>query len=448
MRSLFAWKAAEYTDGFSGFNGKACHLDPPSTNASMTDFLYFDCLSGISGDMTLAALIDLGADCEAIESAVQSMGLPKLSIKRSDVKKCGFRACFVEVNHPPEHAHRHLHHIHEMIDGANEISADAKSLAKRIFGHVADAEAKVHGTTLEKVHFHEVGAVDSIADIVGVSVAITQLGIGQAMASPIPTGSGTIVIDHGRVSVPAPATAEILCGIPIAPSSIAKELTTPTGAAIIRELCTQFGPLPALTVNRIGYGAGSMDLENQPNILRVLIGERGESQGTATAAVQPHPETVPDEVIHLETNVDDATGEQLADCCERLLNAGALDVIQIPCIMKKGRSGVKLSVLAKPETQIELETLLFLHSGSIGVRKSLVRRDTLPRQDRSFESEFGMVSAKRSRLPGGETREKVDYESRRRVADTKNCSLIEADRHLSKAISPNESSTADEKRLN
>src|SRR6056297_2456244 len=172
----------------------------------MSEFAYFDCHSGISGDMTLGALVDLGVEVQAIEAAVRSMGLPDLSISAEDVKKCGFRAVSVSITHPPEHAHRHLHHITEMIERAEEITAAAKALAKRIFGHVAVAEAKVHGTTLEKVHFHEVGAIDSIADIVGVAVAVDQLGIESAMASAIPTGNGSIEIDHGRVSIPAPAT--------------------------------------------------------------------------------------------------------------------------------------------------------------------------------------------------------------------------------------------------
>ncbi|MEO1616449.1 MAG: nickel pincer cofactor biosynthesis protein LarC [Planctomycetota bacterium] len=390
----------------------------------MTKFAYFDCMSGISGDMTLGALIDLGADCVAIESAVRSMGLPKLTIEQSEAKKCGFRACSIAIEHPPEHAHRHLHHINDMIDGAGEISSAAKELAKRIFLHVAVAEAKVHGTTLEKVHFHEVGAIDSIADIVGVSVAIHQLGITAAMASPIPTGTGTIMIDHGRVSVPAPATAEILRGIPIADCEIPRELTTPTGAAIVKELCGTFGPLPAMKIDQIGYGAGTMDLENQPNLLRVLLGER-DKERTGSHGVHAHPETEHDHVVLMETNIDDSTGEQLADCSERLFNAGALDVIQTPCFMKKGRSGILLTVIARPDDHLKLETLLFRHSSTLGVRKSLVHRDTLPRQDVVLQSELGAMEAKCSRVPGGTNRLKVEYDARRRLAEQHDCSLEE-----------------------
>lgn len=377
----------------------------------MTRFAYFDCFSGISGDMTLGALIDLGAETAAIEAAVRSMGLPDLSISSRDVKKCGFRAVSVTIDHPPEHAHRHLHHITAMIDGASEINEDAKSLAKRIFGHVAVAEAKVHGTTLEKVHFHEVGAIDSIADIVGAAVAIESLGISSAMASAVPTGTGSIKIDHGLVSVPAPATAEILRGIPIAPSSISKELTTPTGAAILKELCSDFGPLPSMTIDSIGYGAGTMDLTDQPNVLRVLLGDRA-----APAESQGHAHVHHDHVVVLETNLDDATGEQVADCATRLMDAGALDVTQTPCTMKKGRSGIVLSVMTRSDQIAAMEELIFCHTSSIGIRRYTVQRDILPRTSITIDTPLGPVAAKAVTLPGGTKRIKVENDDARRIA--------------------------------
>ncbi|MCA9137619.1 MAG: nickel pincer cofactor biosynthesis protein LarC [Planctomycetales bacterium] len=377
----------------------------------MTRFAYFDCFSGISGDMTLGALIVLGADTAAIEAAVRSMGLPELSIYSQDVKKCGFRAVSVTILHPPEHAHRHLHHITAMIDGASEIDEAAKSLAKRIFGHVAVAEAKVHGTTIEKVHFHEVGAIDSIADIVGVSVAIQSLGITSAMASAVPTGTGSIKIDHGLVAVPAPATAEILRGIPIAPNSIAKELTTPTGAAILKELCTGFGPLPSMTIDSIGYGAGTMDLPDQPNVLRVIVGNQSDF-----GVAQGHSHVHHDHVVVLETNLDDATGEQIADCASRLMDAGALDVTQTPCTMKKGRSGVVLSVMARPDQIVALEELIFCHTPSIGIRRHTVERDILPRESITIATPLGPVAAKAAMLPGGTRRIKVESDDATRLA--------------------------------
>lgn len=391
----------------------------------MSRFAYFDCHSGISGDMTLGAFIDLGVAPESLQAAVRSMGLPELTITASDVKKCGFRAISVAIDHPPEHAHRHLHHITEMIDRATEIDAAAKELAKRIFGHVAVAEAKVHGTTLEKVHFHEVGAIDSIADIVGVAVAVTQLGITHVCSSHIPTGTGHIHIDHGRVAVPAPATAEILKGIPIAPSEIPFELTTPTGAAIVKELCTEFGPVPAMSIEQIGYGAGTRDLPGQANLLRVMLGSRTPDRSTEHQHFHGHPHTEHDHVVVLETNLDDATGEQIADCTNRLFEAGALDVTQVPCTMKKGRSGVLLSVITRPDQAARAEELIFQHTSSIGIRRNGMERDILPREHTVLQTSLGPVAAKTVRLPDGRPRIKVESDDAARVATEHSLSIQE-----------------------
>ena len=333
----------------------------------MGQIAYFDCISGISGDMTLGALVDLGADVTEIQSAVQSMGLPKLTIRSETVKKRGFRAVSVQIEHPPEHAHRHLHHITEMIEQATEVAPEAKEIAHRIFVEVAQAEAKVHGSTLEKVHFHEVGAIDSIADIVGSAVGIHALGINTVLASPVPTGTGEITIAHGRVSVPAPATAELLTGIPLVSSDIPAELTTPTGAAILKACCTGFGPLPSMTIKSVGYGAGTMDLESQANVLRIILGDKTEESSNLGEQIES------DRVVVLESNLDDSTPEQLADCASRLLAAGALDVYQTPCTMKKGRAGVMLTAMASSTQVALLENIIFEHSTAIGIPASCGR---------------------------------------------------------------------------
>src|SRR6478736_5921871 len=233
---------------------------------------YLDCASGISGDMTLGALIDAGAELAVIQAGIDSLGLPSCRIVRTEVKKKGFRATQITIEHEPEHKHRHLHHITAMIDGS-KLTANQKDLAKRIFQKLAEAEAKVHGSTIEKVHFHEVGAVDSIADIVG---------------SPIPTGHGFVEIAHGRCSIPAPATGELLRGVPLAAFDVEGELTTPTGAAIVASLASGFGQLPSMTVDRIGYGAGQKDFP-QANILRLLVGEVASATGSSTKLAQAHP---------------------------------------------------------------------------------------------------------------------------------------------------------------
>jgi uncharacterized protein (TIGR00299 family) protein len=388
---------------------------------------YFDCLSGISGDMTLGALIDLGAETAAIQSAVRSMGLPEITISSCEVKKCGFRAISVQIDHPPEHAHRHLHHISEMIDSSDEIDGGAKELAHRIFGHVAAAEAKVHGTTIEKVHFHEVGAIDSIADIVGTAVALTSLGIESTIASPVPTGTGSITIAHGRVSVPAPATAELLAGIPIAPSSIEHELTTPTGAAILKATATAFGPLPAMTVQAVGYGAGTKDLEGQANVLRVFMGDLTDTtQGLAGVES--------DQVAVLETNVDDSTPQQMADCAQRLMAAGALDVVQIPCTMKKGRAAISLSVISPASKVALLEAIIFEHSSAIGIRRHTVNRHKLVRRSAMVETRFGPVRGKVIRMPGGQvSRFTVEDDDARSLATSHQTTAAEVKRVATEA---------------
>src|SRR3954465_10569061 len=231
---------------------------------------YLDCASGISGDMTLGALVDAGAELAAIQAGIDSLGLPSCRLVQTEVKKKGFRATQITIEHEPEHNHRHLHHISAMIDSTT-LTATQRDLAKRIFQELAEAEAKVHGSTIEKVHFHEVGAVDSIADIVGWAIGFELLAIKRIICSPIPTGHGFVEIAHGRCSIPAPATGELLRGIPLAPLDCEGELTTPTGAAIVAALADSFGPLPAMTVERIGYGAGQKDFPH-PNILRVLVG--------------------------------------------------------------------------------------------------------------------------------------------------------------------------------
>src|SRR3954467_12454068 len=245
---------------------------------------YLDCSSGISGDMTLGALVDAGADLAAIQSSIDSLGLPSCRLLRTEVKKQGFRATQITVEHEPEHKHRHLHHITAMIEGS-ALSERAKTLAKRIFQKLAEAEAKVHGSTIEKVHFHEVGAVDSIADIVGAAIGFGLLPIKRIICSPIPTGHGFVEIAHGRCSIPAPATGELLRGIPLASLDVEGELTTPTGAAIVAALPNDFGPLPAMVVDRIGYGAGQKDFDH-PNILRLLIGEVDSATGSAGQSVE------------------------------------------------------------------------------------------------------------------------------------------------------------------
>ena len=280
--------------------------------------------------MTLAALVDAGANLASIQAGIDSLGLTGCRLVASEVKKRGFRATQITIEHESEHKHRHLHHITAMIDGSR-LDESQKQLAKRIFQKLAEAEAKVHGSTIEKVHFHEVGAVDSIADIVGSAIGFDLLGVERVTCSPVPTGRGFVEIAHGRCSIPAPATGELLRGVPLAPLDVEGELTTPTGAAIVAALADEFGPLPAMTVERIGYGAGQKDFEH-PNLLRILVGN---AQTSASAVGLPADRKLRTEsIVLLETNLDNAGGEEIGHAVERLWEAGALDVTLTAVQMK------------------------------------------------------------------------------------------------------------------
>jgi len=307
--------------------------------------------------------------------------------------------------------HRHLSDIVKMIE-ASKLTPRQKDLAKRIFTKLGEAEAKVHGIPLEKVHFHEVGAVDSIADIVGCAIAFDLLGVERVECSPVPTGTGFIEIAHGRCSVPAPATGELLKNVPIAPSTVTAELTTPTGAAIVATLAQRFGPPPAMKIASIGYGAGQRDLREQANLLRVLIGE-AESESQV------------EQLVQLESNLDDMPGEHVGYAVELLLAAGALDVWTTAIGMKKNRPGVLLSVLTTPGDVDKLETILLRETTTLGVRRTTVTRRALPRKNSHVHSRLGRIDGKIATLPDGTRRFSPEYEHCRTIAQAQRLTLAE-----------------------
>ncbi len=364
---------------------------------------YLDCPSGISGDMTLGALVDAGVPLDRLNEAIGSLGLPGVKLVAQEVKKPAFRATQVTVEHEPEHKHRHLHHIEAMIQGSR-LTTRQKETAVRIFQRLAEVEAKVHGTTVQQVHFHEVGAVDSIADIVGAAVGWDLLGADRLVVSPIPTGTGRITIAHGECNIPAPATAELLRGIPLAASDVQAELTTPTGAAIVATLAQGFGPVPAMTIEKIGYGAGRRDLPQQANILRLLVGQ-------ATDAAQTN-----DTIWVLETNLDDSTGEVIGHCIAQLWEAGALDVYTTAIQMKKNRPGVKLSILCQAENIAAIESVIFRETCTLGIRRWSTARHVLPREIRQVATPWGPVDGKLGRLDDGSVHFAPEFESCRRIA--------------------------------
>lgn len=348
----------------------------------MTRTLRIDCFSGISGDMMLGALLDLGVPEEIVQEAINSLGLPgKLTIAR--IRKAGFAAVQISVETPHEHSHRHLSHIYKILD-QGKMTDGARMLARKMFEKLGEAEAASHGIPIEKVHFHEVGAVDSIFDFVGIAVGLDWLKIDRVTSTPVPTGCGWVVCDHGKLPVPAPAVARLLEGVPLADCAIESELTTPTGAAVIATIVSEFSRQPTLTIERAGIGAGSRDLAEQPNVLRLLFG------------VSSTPSTTPrsDMVWQLETNLDDVPAEILGYTTERLFALGALDAYFVPIQMKKSRPGVLLSVLCNESDRVAIEAEIFRQTGTLGIRRSGVERTKLERKSVEVDTPWGKITGK------------------------------------------------------
>jgi uncharacterized protein (TIGR00299 family) protein len=345
--------------------------------------LHFDCFSGVSGDMTLAALLDLGVPESIVQEGLASLGLDGALVVEK-VRKNGFAATKIRVEAPPQNKHRHLSHILKILD-QGKLSAGAKDVATRMFNKLGQAEAKSHGIAVEKVHFHEVGAVDSIYDFVGIAIAIDWLKPGRVTSRAVPTGCGFVKCDHGVLPVPPPAVANLLTGIPIAPSTIEAEMTTPTGAAVIATLVDAFTQAPEMTIEKVGHGAGTMDFPGQPNILRLFVG-----QASANAVVDPRH----DVLWQLDTNVDDATPEQIGHALAQLWEAGAVDVFTTAVQMKKNRPGVLITVLCGEAHVPPIETILFRETGTFGVRKHQVQRSKLERKAVSVETPLGTILGK------------------------------------------------------
>jgi uncharacterized protein (TIGR00299 family) protein len=389
--------------------------------------LYFDCFSGISGDMTLSALIDLGVDKELLIQELEKLNISGWKLALSNEQKHGIVAKHVEVileeeeqeHHPHHHGTEHHHpHVHRnMADIASiidesRISEKAKNLAKRIFMRLALAEAKVHGTTPEKVHFHEVGAVDSIIDIVGTAICLDILSPDAVYASVLHDGYGFVKCQHGTIPVPVPAVTEVLAarGVSFKQLDIEGEMMTPTGAAIIAELAESFGPLPEMKITRTGYGAGKKDF-SIPNVLRVISGE-------LTAAADSDSMTV------IETNIDDTTPEILGYVMEKLFEAGARDVYFTPVYMKKHRPATQISVLCDEAKVPGMEYILFSETSTIGLRKYTVSRKCLPRRMTTVQTPYGEVKAKEITFDQT-TRITLEYEDACRLAKEKNVPLRE-----------------------
>ena len=366
---------------------------------------YFDCPSGASGDMILGALVDAGAPFEALTRELAGLGVEGYRLERREVMKAGFRATKVDVVlGAPEGGHRGLREILDILE-QSRLAPAARELATRIFRRLAEAEARVHGTTPERVHFHEVGAVDAIVDVAGACVGLGLLGVEAVHVGALPVGGGFVDGPHGRIPVPGPATAELLKGFPTLDPGVRRELVTPTGAAILTTLAAGAGTMPAMRVTAVGYGAGTMDLDT-PNVLRVFVGE---------AAVTAPTETI----VQMETTVDDMSPQLYEPLLERLLEAGALDAWLTPVIMKRSRPGVVLTALCEPGRVADLSRLLFEESSTIGVRWTAYQRSRLEREMVLLDTAYGPVTFKVSRLEGRVVTVTPEFEEVRRIAGAK-----------------------------
>jgi uncharacterized protein (TIGR00299 family) protein len=374
---------------------------------------YFDCFSGISGDMVLGALVDAGAGLGDLEGELRRLALPGWKISAEKVKRRAIIATQVKVEAHEHHPHRGLSEILKMIAEAG-LAPRAAERATKIFQRLGEAEAKVHDIPVEKVHFHEVGAVDSIVDIVGAAVGAELLGLDEFACSALDVGGGKVKTAHGVLPVPAPATAELLRGFAAYSSGIEKELVTPTGAAIATTLAKHAGTLPAMQVSAVGYGAGSADLAEQPNVLRMLIGEAPEA---SKAARWDSTVTV------IEANLDDMSPQIYGYFAERALAAGALDVFSSPVQMKKNRPGQLVTLLCETADAGRLIDLVFRETTTIGVRTHEVRRRTLEREWVAVETPMGEIRMKVSRLNGSILNAAPEFEDCQRIAAQKGVPL-------------------------
>lgn len=373
---------------------------------------HFDCFSGISGDMTLAALFDIGVPVEPVRAALASLGLP-ITLEIEKVRKGGFAATHVRVEAPEEDTHRFLPEVEEIL-ARGQLSDRQRERALSIFRRLAHAEATVHGMPVERVHFHEVGALDSIADIVGAAVALDLLGVDRFTSGPVAVGSGSVQCAHGMMPVPAPATAELLKGVPLRAALVETELTTPTGAAILATVVSEWVPQPTLTIERIGHGAGRKNFVEQPNLLRLFVGHTAETTLAGTET---------DDVWVLETNLDDVPGEVIGYCFERLFDAGALDVFTTPIQMKKNRPGVMLTVLAPAANLARLEEVLFAETPTLGIRRHLAHRHKLHRRAHVVETPWGPVRGKLGWREGKSAAFSPEFEDCARIARAQGVSL-------------------------
>ncbi len=379
--------------------------------------LYIDTFSGISGDMVLGAFINAGVDPEVLKRELTKVPISNYEIVTREIKRNSISATKVDVNIlKHEHVHRNILDINKIIDESS-LSEKIKTDAKNIFYRIAVSEAKVHNTPVEKVHFHEVGAIDSIVDIIGAAICVDLMKIEKIYSTPIRVGSGAFVkTQHGQIPIPAPATAEILKNYPTAIVDLPYELTTPTGAAIVSTLSSGLMSGHEFSIETIGYGAGGLEIPSLPNLLRIFIGNS-------------YTEFVKDDVVMIETNIDDMNPQMYPYIIEKVLELGAKDAYVTPVIMKKGRPGILLSVISPKELSSAVLEFIYSNTTTLGVRLQAVKREKLKRTEEEMETSFGKVKCKTSEF-NGRKRTLPEFEECKRIAKEKNIPVIDVQRVL------------------
>jgi pyridinium-3,5-bisthiocarboxylic acid mononucleotide nickel chelatase len=387
--------------------------------------LHFDCYAGISGDMIIGALIDLGVDFQSLSAQLATLGLSDYELRIDRVKRSGIAAAkfSVIVNETAQPA-RSLADIREIINSSS-LSDKVKAGSISVFNRLAEAEARVHACSPDQVHFHEVGAVDSIIDAVGAMIAIEMLGVERFSSSPLRLGCGSVQTQHGLMPVPAPATAELLRGTPVYAGDIEGEFVTPTGAAIVTELCERFGPLPRMEILGAGYGAGSRDPKGFPNALRIILGSPAQDNAQTDGAIQGRESDEFESVTVIETNIDDMNPQAYGFVMERAFALGALDVFFIPAQMKKARPGVLLTVLCEEGKRDSIIEMLFAETTTLGIRQYEAKRRTLDREIETVETEYGSIRIKVARAGDRTLHFSPEYDDCARLAAATGTPVLE-----------------------
>ncbi len=374
--------------------------------------LYFDCVSGASGDMILGALLDAGLPADVLRERLAALHLPGFELRVEKVEKCGIAATQVDVVVDDDVPERHLPQLEAIVQGG-DLPAHVVEKSIAVLHRIGEAEAAIHSSSLDHVHLHELGGIDTIVDVVGAVSGLDALGIERVRCSPIPLGRGFTNSAHGRIPLPAPATVALLRGAPVTGSEIQAETVTPTGAALLSTLSADFGAIPAMTLSAVGYGAGRKDFAI-PNVLRVLVGEAAAAGDSGLQAL-----------VVLETNIDDLNPETYDYVMGRLFAAGALDVFLAPIQMKKNRPATLLSVICWPSAAAALSDILFSETSTLGIRRYEVMRQALPRRSQTVETTYGPVRVKVAHWGDGQAKAAPEYEDCRKLAAQYNIPLRE-----------------------